>query len=234
MIHWYIYVLHDPRVLVWSQEGERYVGFTYNLDDRLSSHLFDSLSKGSKYPVHEWIRRLDNEGYLPMMTPVYEGDETEDWWATEAFYIEFFRVEVGSVLLNRTRGGDGGPGHKRFRSGRLPGFKHSEETRTLMSSAATGRKMSIETRVKISNAVVDRPESYRHDHSNKMKGRKLSDETRKKMSESHKGLRSGVKPHQNTVEAVRASNTGRKHTEETRAKMRDSQLIRRDMERYRG
>lgn len=124
------------------------------------------------------------------------------------------------------------------------GFKHSEASRAKMSrpGIGKGRVLSVETKVKMSEV---------------QKGRIMSEETKKKLSEANKGKKLSDEQRLRWLDSVKSRSTeqleetsrkksesmklryangvpgpmtGRKQSEETRAKMSESQKRRRERE----
>lgn len=92
-----------------------------------------------------------------------------------------------------------------------------------------GFKQTNEHKQKISNALkgIIRPpqtEERRKAVSEKLKGRKKSEETKVKLSKAHnpKSNPTGVKRSEETKQRMRLSQIGRKHSEETKQKMRET------------
>lgn len=97
------------------------------------------------------------------------------------------------------------------------GKKVSEETRLKISQSSKNRPCSLETRKKISNLNMGRIRSQetKEKISKSKKGKSLSIETRQKMSQSHKGK----KLPREQVEKIANANRGRKRSEETKKKL---------------
>lgn len=101
-----------------------------------------------------------------------------------------------------------------IRGGGMGNFRHSEETKRKMSASATGRKMSTESKAKMSK--------WRKGRKTWMKGRKHKAESKQKMSEAHKGKCISAQTRQKLSEANSGENHpmyGKKHTIESRRKM---------------
>ena len=93
----FIYGLFDPR------DGRvRYIGKTFNLGNRLSSH------RGSKgdTPVERWVQRLSVDKVKPGLT-ILGQPKDEGWEAGETFWIQLSRSFTPD-LLNVTDGGTAG------------------------------------------------------------------------------------------------------------------------------
>jgi group I intron endonuclease len=94
------------------------------------------------------------------------------------------------------------------------GFRHTEESKALMSKIKTGKKFSDETRKKISDGNKG--------EKNGMFGHKFSDEEILKMSETRKGRKISEEGRKNISEAKKGDknpNYQKTPSEETRAKM---------------
>ena len=246
--YWSVYVLKDPR-----DGAVRYVGLSYRPEYRLKEHLYTA--KHGRYHVHRWIGCLLKEGVSPVMEIVEDKIEDGKHGEVERSWIQHFKSE-GCKLTNLTDGGEGvkglartpemidrmrksltgrhlSPEHRaklsRIRKGRkvteetrrrmsigLSGLKRKPETLAKMSAANLGKKLSPECRAKISAALM---------------GRFVSAETRLKKSLSTKG-RKGKPWSEESKVKVSKSLTGIKRTEETKVKMRQSQIVRRDRERF--
>jgi group I intron endonuclease len=135
----------------------------------------------------------------------------------EKFYIEFFNTKFPGGY-NLTDGGEG-----------ILGMKHSEKTKKKMSESARGKvissecreklrtinmgkRHSTETKTKIGKASMGRPGS---------RGRVLSPEQKKKISE---GVRLWRKNYTNKIIGM----MGKFHSGETKKKMREAALKRRE------
>lgn len=93
-----VYVLRDPMTGV-----ARYVGSTIGpLHERIRTHLSDA-RRGSKLPVHAWIRRLFAAGLEPVAACLDDGaGASEEWWTTHL-------LAGGAPLLNGPPGITGRP-----------------------------------------------------------------------------------------------------------------------------
>ena len=104
-----IYGLYDERKLV---DGDldsiryRYVGKSDHPLDRLKEHIHNALHKGVKYPVYDWIRKLDKEGVRPQMLILHDDVPMESWQREERSMIATLRA-AGHDLLNVAEGGEG-------------------------------------------------------------------------------------------------------------------------------
>ena len=191
-----VYILLDP-------EGEiRYVGKTVGtLGGRLSGHI-GSAQREEKGHKCNWIRALLQNYSLPtiQLLEVVDGNGSRE----EITWIAYCKAE-GMRLTNQTAGGDGG---------RLPGFKHSEETKKKISRKGKGHHCSEETRKKMSGAKKGLPPPN--------KGIPQSEENRRKNSDSHKGQlawNKGIPRSKKTKRKMSLSCIGKRHLEETKKKI---------------
>ena len=194
----YIYGLCDPRT-----SELRYVGATNNLRNRLYGHCSCKASGHSK----NWIASLKKDRLKPDMFVIEEVPD-DTWQREEIFWITYFK-SIGANLTNITPGGEGNVGNKAWL-----GRKHSVETKRKMSDANKGKHLSEETKRKLSIAHA---------------GRKVSESTRKKMAIASTGkkymlgkkLTPEWKKHiGDSVRGIKNGFFGKKHTEETKLKMR--------------
>lgn len=150
---------------------------------------------------NHWIAELVDRGLEPTVRLIQSIDD-DHWVECECFWIAEFRHR-GCPLTNATDGGEGASGRKM-----------SVEARQKMSKAKKGKKFSDEHRRKMSESRKGKKLSEttyrkifsketRHKISEAKKGKKLSEEHRRKIGESRKGK-------------------GRPLSEETRRKMRDA------------
>lgn len=184
----FIYALCEP-----GTRCVRYIGKTNNLRNRLRQHLTISVKETTH--LGNWLRSL--AGKLPNQVLLREVQESEGG-PSEIKYIRIARA-LNLDLVNATDGGDGG--------------RHSEETRRKLrdlnlgeKNAMFGRRMSTETRAKMSAAGKGRAKSeawkvatsrrqlgpgnhrfgqLQHPNSNR-RGTIQSAETREKMAASHR------------------------------------------------
>jgi hypothetical protein len=151
-----VYTLSDPRT-----GAIRYVGQTSRtLRCRLTEHIQDV--KRSRRYSSNWIKSLG--GLEPVIELVEICATQEDADEAEAFYIEYFRF-LGFSLTNLTGGG----------KGTVKDVVVTEKMRELARTKNLGKKLSPETRAKISAARS----------GTKMPAR--SAETRAKMGAIHRG-----------------------------------------------
>lgn len=116
------------------------------------------------------------------MTGLSESDAFEH----EKFLIACFK-DIGCSLVNQTDGGDG-----------ISGFKHSEKTRSRISTSLVGHTVLAETRNALSRSLKGRAihtDESKAKISKAQLGKKKPDSMRKKLSDSTKGkLRAHMTP----------------------------------------
>jgi hypothetical protein len=124
---------------------------------------------------------------------------------------------LGIPLTNMTEGGEGMSGHipseetraKRIAS--LKGLPKSAEHRMNLAKSALGRKVSLETKLKLSLVLKGKTSA--------MKGKKHTEAAKKKISEGITGIKNPFYGRTHTKESIaliREGNIGRKESDETR------------------
>lgn len=177
-----------------SLNAKQYVGIAKNLRNRWYSH---KQAKGSCPALHAAIKKYGVDAFV--FTHIADAFDHESACNIERLLIiqHNTRVPFG---YNLTEGGDG-----------TLGLKKTEETKNKIRSSSIGKNL----------------------------GKKMSDEARKKMSEAHKA-RKREPMTEETKQKIRqsllgrkmpesekqkhASFTGRRHSEETKAKIRASNI----------
>jgi very-short-patch-repair endonuclease len=101
------------------------------------------------------------------------------------------------------------------------GWHHTEESRKKMSASHKGVPLSEEHRRNIGLSGIGRIGAWRG-KSSPMKGKHLSEESKNKLSVANKGKRRS--PETEFVKGFTPWITGRKHSEETKKKMREKRL----------
>lgn len=151
----------------------------------------------------------------------------------EKKYIARYRSVYGELCVNIADGGCGGCG------------KHSPETIEKIRAAHLGRKLSEETKRKLSEAVSGEKHPFfgkhrseetkrkmseaRKGEKNHMYGKHLSDETKRKLSEANKGKRLSEEHR----EKLSISHKGKRLSEETKRKLSISHKGKRFSEEHR-
>ena len=188
------YKIYGLRII--GTEETKYVGRTkYSLSNRWSKHKSNAridIEQNSFNYRSNWITKHKDEIEIFL---IEENISTkEESCEKEIKYIEEYSKLFD--LTNTTIGGDGG----------CEGYKHSAETR-----------------LKMSNSTKGIPRTWSSEY---MKNRIVSEETRKKMSENAKINSLGEnnpmygKDRPDVIKRNK-DNTGWKHTEETKNKMKD-------------
>lgn len=211
-----IYALVDPR-----DQSIRYVGKTVNKRCRMSVHRW-AAGKGSKRMM--WLLDLVKLG-LQAEFRVLETVEGDAWIERERYWIKYYR-DLGAPLTNIRDGGDTNhPDNEELRKWRskfMTGHTLSAESRHKISVANSGRVRSAEWREKLSAGMRGRvmPEEQRQ----RMIGRKQSTETVAKRVAHYKdrGLYKSEEAHQRVIAGSRKHWTGRKRSDEQKAKIRES------------
>lgn len=216
---WHIYTLSDPR-----DGAVRYVGYTRQGIARFHAHLTES-RRGKGSAKCNWIRDVESVGAIPGFAVVETG-EGDGWPDAERKWITYHR-ERGADLTNRVEGGGGPPVNYR-----PPPF--TAKHRANMSAAKMGKKlrpMSAQARANIAAAqrrrVKRAPPSteVRERIAASLTGKKLSAEHRANVAASMLGKKRGAysidsDEHRAKIAARVPPMLGRKHSEETLAKMR--------------
>lgn len=141
-----IYALIEP------QTGEiRYVGQTKDqMKHRLYRHHFEGRTSNGTSHRTTWLRKQMRIGYPPIAVIVQEValDCLDD---AEIFWISHFK-ERGCALVNHHPGGNGGWEVMRGKSSPRKGTKQPEWRKKQISEKLSGKKLSAETRAKMSAA----------------------------------------------------------------------------------
>jgi hypothetical protein len=130
-----VYVLSD-------NTGIRYVGVSVNPQRRIRYHVHEATNEKNKsYNLYKsrWLRSIDFDFRHRIL---FSGSE-QDCYEKEVVLIDRL-LKKGKQLVNTSKGGDKPP-----RINELPNF---EDTRLKISAKASGRKISIETRKKMSES----------------------------------------------------------------------------------
>ncbi len=134
-----VYGLVDPET-----EEIRYIGQTTKpVQIRLNEHINKHKIYNNLH-LKNWISKILRIGLKPKVIII---QKNAIWSQDEIKHIKKFR-DLGKNLLNATDGGDG-----------MLGFKHSEETKKIMSKTKMGFKHSNITKEKISRTKKGRQPS---------------------------------------------------------------------------
>lgn len=183
-----IYALIDPRT-----DSVRYVGVAKDPVDRLRAHMRDGGEGVRRKRTHKacWIRSLRRLGLRPVLRILARVSE-QRWEESERKWIAKLRRN-GDDLTNANDGGYGMRNPTPQTRAKMSAAARrrpaaSEETRSLLSKLALGRKLKPrrpEHAKAISDALRGRE---RPEQAERMRGRKVADQTRERMSEGHKKL----------------------------------------------
>lgn len=181
-------------------------------DQRWNRHLRDA-EKGSKCAIHQAIRKYGKEAFEVYIECICETQEELD--KREDEFITKYNSMIYDNGYNMVRGG----------KGRAPDFHHKEEHKQKMREFMKGRKLSKDTKQKISDAHKGRKNNWSEETRHrvaeasrkKATGVKHSEETKRKIGEKSKG-RKIVKPPLTEEQKKRIGNAsrGRKFSEETK------------------
>lgn len=145
-----------------------YIGSAADIKARWRQHR-NSLKRGEHHSYH--LQRVVNKyGIDDLYFEIVEECDKDSLLIREQFWIDKYSFD--DELYN----------HKRF-AGRSFGYRHSDETRKLISQIQKGRpsNMSKERREELSKRMSGK--------NNWNYGKKMSDETKEKIRESLKGFR---------------------------------------------
>lgn len=197
-----VYELRDPRD---EKKCPRYVGITTRrLETRLYEHVKKAAITKNCYK-NNWIKSLLKKGVIPTIHLIEEVEGWEYAGIVEQYWIKEFKKQ-GYKVTNNTDGGGGALGYKHTDKTKLflqtfrKGIPLSEEHKEKIRLKNTGKIMSKESLVKLSNA---------------RKGIKFTEEHRKKLSISRKNHIMSIE-HCNSISKSRM---GHVVTEETRNKL---------------
>ena len=176
----YVYIYYDTRL---NPPVPIYVG--KGTKNRWKQHL----SSKTNILLFRKLQKIKQEGLEPIVVKFIDNVSEEEAFKIEIELIEKFGrlIDETGTLCNFTGGGTGG---------RL-NFKHTEETKKLLSKQRKGKKQTEKQYLANCN-------------------RKASEETKRKMSEAQKGI-DRISPEKR--EKMRLKRTGFKHTEETKKKL---------------
>lgn len=200
-----IYTLSDPIT-----GKTRYVGKAKELSKRIRNHYKPSNLK-QKTHKNNWLVFLLKNNLRVVVSIIEICEDDNRLNECEKKWISYFK-SIGYDLTNGTDGGDGG--------------KMSDESIKKMIKKKTGKKMSEETKLKISKAHKGhkpyRP-NYKHSEETKVKigksnkGKYVSEETRKKLSIINKGRKFS----EETIKRMSKAQLGKKRSEEQKKKISD-------------
>lgn len=194
------YFIYGIRLTYDPKMEYRYVGLSSTGVTRLKAHLYNAQNtNNTEYhsAKYRWVRKHYTQVTFDILEIM---DDTLLLPISEMKWIHILKGR-GHRLLNNTDGGEG-----------IWGYKHSPQTKELLSDQAKGRTASTETRQKMSESRY---------------GKSPSAETRRKLSEAHSGPRNsmhGKKLTEDQKAKISKALTGRTHSAETRKKMSESAM----------
>jgi group I intron endonuclease len=153
-----------------------YIGITKNARKRWQQHAL-AADRGSKITIHAAIRKygFDNFKKEILLTSTFSYVKEMEVKAVAAFNC------IAPNGYNLTKGGDG-----------IVGFKHSDKTKTLISTALIGHSVSDKTKESLSKSLKGK-KIHTEDSKRKISayqlGRPKSQEMRERLSSSTKGKR---------------------------------------------
>lgn len=182
--------------------GKKYVGQTISsVKRRFASHCSNSSSTSS---IHCAIQKYGKSNFK--ISQIDVASNKSELNEKEIYYISLLGTQDGKVGYNIKPGGEAGG-------------RPTVESRLKMSKAKVGRKLTEEHKEKLSNAMKGRVFSEEHSKNISLakKGKTFrSEEWRENKSKQMTGW---VMPESHR-QAIIKSNTGKKHSEERKAKAR--------------
>ena len=209
-------ILFDTGIykLTHKESGKVYIGQSKHLKRRMNEHRRCGKSndkKGSQSVVRRAIKKYSFDAFdFEIILYCQEGEYMD---MMETKLIQFYDCLVPKGYNVR----DGG--NKIFMS---------EEGRKRVSKANSGRIVSEETRLKLSESGKEhylnnpRSDEWNQKLSIALTGKKKTDETKSKMSEHRKEF---IKNNPDSVKNM----LGKKHSDETKQKMRDAHMKRKEL-----
>lgn len=170
--------------------GKIYIGKhqTKNLNDSYMGSGKILLQSIEKYGVENFKKEI-----------LFQFDNEADMNAKEAEIVtEEFCLREDTY--NLCPGGNGGFGYiNNAGISKFKGKNHTVETKKIISEKSLGRKLSEETRNKLSAIYISNRDERNRKVSEALSGRKLSTEHRQKISDSIKSLKELTCPHCNKI-----------------------------------
>lgn len=209
IVRWTVYRITSPSNRV-------YVGITCQFNKRFS--VYRSKSTSRQTLIYNSIKKYGFDSHRIDILDEFNGN-LEYANGKEMFWIRTFMSNKNKYPqqngLNLTDGGDG-----------TRGYKMSPELREHHSNIRKGKKLSEETKRKISEAGRGRKMNFTHltpEYIQKLSERnklyKHTEEAKKKIGEASKRTMKGRKLSEETKEKLRQINLGKKYSEETKKKL---------------
>jgi len=206
-------------IITCHENGKQYVGVTVNPTTRWGAHIYGAFADGRT----KFARAIRKYGKDAFEFKLIIGFLTQD----DAYEFEIQLIHELDTVKNGYNSNYGGMG----------GVCPSEEVRKKIADAMRGRVPSDETRKKISDACLRRRDILAKNASERFRGKTLTEEHKRKLSEAGKGKHSDRVFSEETRYKMGSTNRGkclsaehrrkiseagkgRKHSAETRAKMR--------------
>lgn len=121
--------------------GKVYIGITIQgSQTRWLHHLYEARS-GSSFPIHNAIRKYGKDSFKVEVIEEIEDKDYDYLKEREKYWIQYYDSYNRNKGYNLTLGGDG-----------TFGRTHSEETKDKIRQKALGRKVSIESRKRMSDS----------------------------------------------------------------------------------
>jgi group I intron endonuclease len=220
---WSIYIITNK------VNGKQYVGMTKNIKRRWHQHIS---ANGSAPALHAAIKKYGNDGFI--YSYICDAFDFEAACDLEQVLIKQHNTKT-PYGYNLTDGGDGVRGRPMTENDK----KIRRETVLKFVNSLSAEERAKKFGVKGKKFTAEQIEKLRISNKGKNLGKKASEETRAKMSIAHKNrVRKPLS--EETKEKIRqsllgrkmpeaekpkhASFLGRKHTEETKAKIRASNI----------
>jgi len=168
--------------------ANRFYTYAYLREDRTPYYI----GKGQGRRIYQTVGKPCNKPPKDRIIFLKQNLSEEEALNHEKYMIAVFgRKDLGTgILHNRTDGGDG-----------VSGLVHSDEIKSKLSVINTGKKLSKETRRRMSIAKRNMSEETKKRMGESRKGRPVSDKTRQKISEKKKGRKNSVEH----IEKIRLS-----------------------------
>lgn len=181
-------------------DGRKYIGITSQLPRKRWSY-------GGGYEKRTHIgAAIRKYGWDAFEHEILETDLTQDEaQRKEREYIELYQTNDRSKGFNLTAGGEG-----------VLGLKMSEEVIEKLRKSHTGKKLSDETRKRMSESRLEYYRTHPHPEANMALIKRMAEINRGRV-----GWNKGKKLSEATKQKIREANIGRKASEETRNKMRE-------------
>lgn len=214
-----VYLIHNV------ESAKFYVGSSINIKGRWSAHIskLNSDKHGNRHLQNSWKKY----GEQAFRFYIIGNCSTDEILKLEQKYIDQIKPEYN---LSPTAGNCLGVKHSDATRKKMTGRKLSVETRSKMSNAKKGIIFSDEHRLKIAKANKEKAQcsEFRKKMSETHKGKWHSEETRQLMCETRKGRKHSLETRRKMSEAHKGNSNmlGKTHSNETRQRMSEAQRLR--------